>query len=91
MTPADDFEKLDRRIHTLGSENAFPANLLCSSAQSLECAMDRREFAPAVAFPKGISEGICDLAKFNFQLLKLRMYKCVQICREIDSTPREGR
>ena len=91
MTPADDFEKLDRRIQAFGSENAFPTNLFCSLAQTLECAADRRKFTPAVTFPKGISEGICHLAKFNFQLLKLGMHKCVQLRRKFESAPRQGR
>src|SRR5262245_58757008 len=65
LTPADDFEKLNRRVQTFGSENAFSANLVCSSAQTVECAADRREFTPAVAFPETISESICHLPEFN--------------------------
>src|SRR5271165_2417064 len=91
LTPAYDFEKLDRRIQTFGSENAFPANLFCTLAQTLECAADCREFTPAVTFPKAISEGICHLAKFNFQLLKFGMHKCVQLRRKVETAPRKGR
>src|ERR1700722_14082566 len=90
MTPADHIEKLDRRIQSFGSENAFPAHLFCSLPQTLECAADRREFALAVTVSKRISEGICRLAKFHFQLVKLGMDKCVQLGRQFDSTPREG-
>ena len=58
------------------------ANLFCSSAQTVECPADRRESTPAVTFPKTISEGICHLTEFDFQLVKLRMYKSLQLRRK---------
>jgi hypothetical protein len=58
------------------------ANLFCSSAQTVECAADRRESTPPVTFPKTISEGICHLTEFDFQLVKLRMYKSLQLRRK---------
>src|SRR6202049_1822322 len=44
-----------------------------------------------LAVPKAISESICHLAKFDFQLLKLGMHKCVQLRRKFESAPRKGR